>query len=168
MTAIDTLFVFFSLAVVLSGLMVILSPNPVISALYLVLVFVFTAGLFVLLQAFFLAILQVLVYAGAIMVLFLFIMMMLDARQPRRWWAGNLPALVGGPLLGLAFGLCVWTTLRRTTWPEPAPGTLFRGDLAAVITPLFSRYLLPVEITALLLLAATIGVVVLTRREERP
>lgn len=165
MTAYETLFVFFSLALVLSGLMVILSPNAVVSALYLVLVFVFTAGLFILLQAFFLAILQILVYAGALMVLFLFVMMLLDLRTPSRWWAGNLPALVGGPLVGLAFGLAVWCILQRTEWPEPA--TLVRGDLAGVVIPLFARYLLPVELTAVLLLAATVGVVVLTRREGR-
>jgi NADH-quinone oxidoreductase subunit J len=168
MTAVDTLFIFFSVALVLSGLMVVLSPNAVISALYLVLVFVFTAGLYILLQAFFLAILQVLVYAGAIMVLFLFVIMLLDLRQPDRWWKGNLPLMAGGGLVGLAFGLSVWATLRRTNWPEATDGTLFRGDLADVATPLFARFLLPVEITALLLLAATIGVVVLTRREESP
>jgi NADH-quinone oxidoreductase subunit J len=168
MTVIDTLFIFFSVALVLSGLMVILSPNAVLSALYLVLVFIFTAGLYILLQAFFLAILQVLVYAGAIMVLFLFVIMLLDLRQPDRWWKGNLPLMAGGGLVGLAFGLSVWATLRRTTWPEVARGELFRGDLADVVTPLFARYLLPVEIAALLLLAATIGVVVLTRREESP
>jgi len=167
-SVVDTLFIFFSLALVLSGLMVVLSPNAVVSALYLVLVFVFTAGLYILLQAFFLAILQVLVYAGAIMVLFLFVIMLLDLRRPSRWWAGNLPMLAGGALVGLAFGLSVWATLRRTTWPDTPPATLFRGDLAAVVTPLFTRALLPVEITAILLLAATIGVVVLTRREERP
>jgi len=168
MNAGDILFLFFSLALVLSALMVVLSPNAVVSALYLVLVFVFTAGLYVLLQAFFLALLQVLVYAGAIMVLFLFVMMVLDLRKPCRWWSGNLPALMGGPLVGLAFGAAVWATLRRTVWPEATSETLFRGDLAAVVTPLFSRFLLPVEIIALLLLVATIGVVVLTRREDHP
>lgn len=167
MTASDTLFVFFSLALVLSGLMVILSPNTVVSALYLVLVFIFTAGLYILLQAFFLAVLQVLVYAGAIMVLFLFVMMLLDLRDTRRWWVGNRLALVGGPLAGLAFAGVVWATLRRTAWPDIPDGALFRGDLAAVVTPLFTRALLPVEIIALLLLVATIGVVVLTHREER-
>lgn len=168
MTGVDTLFIFFSVAVVLSGLMVVLSPNAVVSALYLVLVFIFTAGLYMLLQAFFLAILQVLVYAGAIMVLFLFVIMLLDLRQPDRWWKGNLPLMAGGGLVGLAFGFSVWAVLRRTTWPVAEGSELFRGDLAAVVTPLFTRYLLPVEIAALLLLAATIGVVVLTRREDNP
>jgi NADH-quinone oxidoreductase subunit J len=168
MTVVDSLFVFFSLALVLSALMVILSPNPVASALYLVLVFLFTAGLYILLQAFFLAVLQILVYAGAIMVLFLFVIMLMDQREPARWWIGNLPALVGGPLIGLAFGAAVGATLRRTTWTGTAPESLFRGDLVQVMTPVFARFLLPVEITGVLLLVATIGVVVLTRREGRP
>jgi len=165
MTAVDSLFLFFSLALVLSALMVIVSPNAVASALYLVLVFIFTAGLYILLQAFFLAVLQILVYAGAIMVLFLFVIMLLDMREPCRWWLRNLPALVGGPLMGLAFGATVWATLKRTVWPEVVPESLFRGDLVQVMTPVFTRFLLPVEITGLLLLVATIGVVVLTRRE---
>ena len=168
MTVYDTLFLFFSVALVLSGLMVILSPNAVASALYLVLVFLFTAGLYLLLQAFFLAVIQVLVYAGAIMILFLFVVMLLDLRETRRWWAGNLPALVGGPIVGLAFGVSVWATLKRTVWPVVAAESQFRGDLAPVVTPVFARYLLPVEITGLVLLVATIGVVLLTRGEERP
>ena len=167
MTVVDSLFIFFSLALVLSAVMVILSPNAVASALYLVLVFIFTAGLYVLLQAFFLAVLQILVYAGAIMVLFLFVIMLFDMREPCRWWSGNAPALLGGPLIGLAFGAAVWATLKRTAWPVAAPDSLFRGDLVPVMTPVFTRYLLPVEITGLLLLVATIGVVVLSRREGR-
>ena len=168
MTVVDSLFLFFSVALVLSAVMVIVSPHAVVSALYLTLVFIFTAGLYLLLQAFFLAVLQILVYAGAIMVLFLFVIMLLDRREPCRWWSRNLPALVGGPMVGLTFGVAVWATLKRTTWPEVALETLFRGDLAQVMTPVFTRFLLPVEITGLLLLAATISVVVLTRKEGQP
>jgi len=147
---------------------VILSPSPVGSAFALVLALVFLAGLYVLLQAFFLALIQILVYAGAVMVLFLFVVMLLDLRAPQRWWQGNLAALVGGPVAGLAFAVAVGVTLRRTVWPELPPEALFRGDLAAVVTPVFARYLLPLELTALLLLAATIGVVLLGRREDAP
>ena len=168
MTVYDSMFWFFSVALVLSALMVILHPNAVASALYLVLVFVFTAGLYILLQAFFLAVIQILVYAGAIMVLFLFVLMLLDLREPSRWWRGNWAALVAGPLLGLALGGGVWSVLRRTSWPVPAPEQLFRGDLAGVVTPVFSRFLIPVEIAGVVLLVATIGVVVLTRGEDRP
>ena len=166
MNVYDSLFWFFSLAMLLSAAMVILSPNAVASGLYLVLVLVFMAGLFVLLQAFFLAILQLLVYAGAVMVLFLFVVMLLDAREPRRWWKGNLAGLILGPLLGGAFAAAVGLTLRRTVWP--VLGAPFRGDLAQVVEPVFAHYLLPVEITAVVLLAATIGVVALSRREPAP
>ena len=166
MTVYDSLFWFFSLAMLLSAVMVIASPNAVASALYLVLVLVFMAGLFVLLQAFFLAILQLLVYAGAVMVLFLFVVMLLDAREPRRWWKGNAGGLIGGPLLGGAFVAALALTLHRTVWP--ILGAPFRGDLEQVVEPVFARYLLPVEITAVLLLAATIGVVALSRKETPP
>lgn len=165
MTVYDSMFIFFSLAVLLSGLMVVLSRNPVISLIYLVLVFVFTAGLYVLLQAFFLAILQVLVYAGAIMVLFLFVIMLMDKRDRSQAHTGNVVGLLGGVSLGAVFLGAVWLTLQRTVWPATAPDALFRGDLAPVVTSVFARYLLPVEITGLLLLVATIGVVLLTRRE---
>ena len=165
MTIYDSMFIFFSLAVLLSGLMVVLSRNPVISLIYLVLVFVFTAGLYVLLQAFFLALLQVLVYAGAIMVLFLFVIMLMDKHEPSQARTGNSIGLLGGAVLGAVFLGAVWLTIQRTVWPATAPDALFRGDLAPVVTAVFARYLLPVEITGLLLLVATIGVVLLTRRE---
>src|SRR5882757_4444568 len=80
----DILFWFFSIAMLLCGLLVIASRNPVASALFLVLLFVFMAGLFVLLEAFFIAAIQVLVYAGAVMVLFLFVIMLLDIKASER------------------------------------------------------------------------------------
>jgi NADH-quinone oxidoreductase subunit J len=167
MTAYDVMFLFFAAAALLSGVMMILSPSPVASAMSLVMVFVFTAGLYVLLQAFFLAAIQILVYAGAIMVLFLFVIMLLDLRERQRWWVGNGLGLLGGPLLGLAFAAAVATTLRRTHWPETDAGGLLRGELAQVAGVMFSHYLLPVEIVTLVLLGAMVGVVALNRREER-
>jgi len=166
MTVYDSLFWFFSLAMLLSAVLVILSPNAVASALYMVLLFLFMAGLFVLLEAFFLAIIQVLVYAGAIMVLFLFVVMLLDAREPRRWWSNNVMGLVGGPLVGGAFLAAVVMVLRKTQWTVAEKGGAFSGNLEQVVAPVFADYLLPLEITALLLLAATIGVIVLGRKDD--
>ena len=100
----DTLFWFFSIAMLLCGVGVIASRNPVNSAIFLVMLFFFMAGLFVLLEAFFLAAIQVLVYAGAVMVLFLFVIMLLDiqASERRRF---RLLAILGG--IGVA-GAFVW------------------------------------------------------------
>src|SRR6266404_7629511 len=80
----DMLFWFFSIAMLLCGVAVIASRNPVTSAMFLVLLFAFMAGLFVLLEAFFIAAIQVLVYAGAVMVLFLFVIMLLDIKASER------------------------------------------------------------------------------------
>ena len=80
----DTLFWFFSIALLACGVLVIASRNPVTSAMFLVALFVFMAGLFVLLGAFFLAVIQILVYAGAVMVLFLFVIMLLDIKERQR------------------------------------------------------------------------------------
>lgn len=166
MTVVDSLFLFFSLALVLSAGLVVLGRNPVVSALCLVLVFLFTAGLYILLQAFFLALLQVLVYAGAIMVLFLFVVMLNDVRPGVLGRTVRLIAGIGALAVSGVFCFSVGVVLKRSAWVGGFDATRFRGELAAVITPLFSRYLLPTELVGLILLAATIGVVVLTRKEE--
>jgi NADH-quinone oxidoreductase subunit J len=164
MTFLDTLFWFLSVAMLLSGVGVIASRNPVSSAIFLVLLFVFLAGLFSLLEAFFLAAIQVLVYAGAVMVLFLFVIMLLDIRasQQRRFrWL----AIVGGATVA---GALVWElmlVLWKPIQPLAAGGTDLHGGLEAVVKPLFVRYMLPFEITALLLLVAMVGVVLLSKRD---
>ena len=84
MNVYDILFWFFSIAMLLCGALVIFNRNPVTSAMFLILLFFFMAGLFVLLEAFFLAAIQVLVYAGAVMVLFLFVIMLLDLKGEER------------------------------------------------------------------------------------
>ena len=160
----DSLFWFFSLAMLLCGVLVISSRNPVSSAMYLVALFVFMAGLFVLLGAFFLAAIQVLVYAGAVMVLFLFVIMLLNIQaQERRHfrWLG----LLGGLIVAGAF---IWELGIILKAPVVArePGTAdFGGGLEAVIKPLFRNYMLPFEVTALLLLVAMIGVVLLSKKD---
>jgi len=168
MTAYDAIFWFFSLALLLCGVLVLISRDAIASGLYLVLSFFFLAGLYVLLQAFFLALIQVLVYAGAIMVLFLFVVMLLDFRESRHWWHGNLLGLVGAPLAVAALAVALLPVLKRSGALAAAPEQWFEGTLENVMTPVFTRYLLPVEITALILLAATIGVVVLGRKEKQP
>ena len=100
----DLLFWFFSIAMLVCGLLVITSRNPVTSAMFLVLLFVFMAGLFLLLEALFIASIQILVYAGAVMVLFLFVIMLLDIKASERRKFKVL-GVVGGIAVGLAF---VW------------------------------------------------------------
>jgi NADH-quinone oxidoreductase subunit J len=163
----DILFWFFSIAMLVCGLLVITNRNPVNSAIFLVLLFVALAGLFVLLEAFFLAAIQVLVYAGAVMVLFLFVIMLLDlkASAQRRL---RILGLVGGVAVAGAF---VWElAILLGGGPVPLlganPDPSFQAGLKDVVKPLFVRYLLPFELTGLLLLVAMIGVVLLSRKES--
>src|SRR5258707_15714019 len=97
----DILFWFFSVAMLACGFMVIFSRNPVASALFLVMLFAFLAGLFVLLEAFFIAAIQVLVYAGAVMVLFLFVIMLLDIKASERRKFRALGVFVGIAVAGV-------------------------------------------------------------------
>jgi NADH-quinone oxidoreductase subunit J len=158
-------------AVVAAGLC-ITRRNPLASALWLVQTLFCLAVLYTILDAPFIGILQVLVYAGAIMVLFLFVIMLLNIS---RAGAGDLRGLVGAGVAavlgaGLLFQL---RALPRTAPPDaiqlPA-GSLEaiqhqQGVVGAVAAPLFDTYLVPFEITSLLLLAAVVGAVVLAKRK---
>jgi NADH-quinone oxidoreductase subunit J len=162
----DTLFWFFSIAMLLCGLLVIVNRNPVTSALFLVALFVFMAGLFVLLGAFFLAAIQILVYAGAVMVLFLFVIMLLDIKASERKKFRVL-AVCGGAVVA---GALVWELgiiLRQPIAALNAGKSELSGGLEAVVKPLFTNYMLPFEVTALILLVAMVGVVLLSKKEVK-
>jgi len=146
---------------------VVFSHNPVSSAMSLVMSFVALAALFVTLDAFFIAVVQVLVYAGAVMVLFLFIIMLLDirggSRRPVRlaaWVGGGL--VCGGFLAALAKVIASFPALWKVKPPLADPQV---NDVAEVGMTLFRHYNLPFQVIAVLLLVATVGVVVLSRKE---
>jgi len=159
-------------AALLSSLLCITRRSPVASALWLITTLFNVAALFVLLDAHFLAAVQVLVYAGAIMVLFLFVIMLLnlgegDPGDRRGWWPNKVVGAAVG--LGLLLELFV---LRRAVPPDgirlPAGAVAAevadRGAVQALSLPLFQAYLVPFEITSLMLLAAIVGAVVLAKR----
>ena len=160
---------FFGLAAVAvwTAACMLLSRNAVYSALFLVLNFMTVAVFFLLLHAAFIALMQVTVYAGAIMVLFLFVIMLLGAErietQPSLPWQ----APVAMALTVLLLGLMALALLQA---PEaaglPVVGEAF-GSPTAVGDLLFSDYVLPFEVTSLLLLVAMVGAIVLTRRQKR-
>lgn len=158
----EILFWTFSSALLICALLVIVSPSAVGSAMFLILAFFFTAGLYVLLDAFFLAVIQILVYAGAVMVLYLFVVMLLDPKQPRRWWFKNF-AIVGAPLLGVGLLAALLGVLRLPAWR--AATQTHAVTVADVVRPLFTTYLLPLEVTAFILLVAGVGVVTLGRKD---
>jgi NADH-quinone oxidoreductase subunit J len=161
----------FSAIAIGAALMCITRRSPVASALWLVTTLFCLAGLFVLLDAQFLAALQVIVYAGAIMVLFLFVIMLLNLGRgggtDMRGWPGRLVAAALGVLLAVE----LWVLARAPLNAQirlPA-GTLNRvteehGVVSIISAPLFRVYLVPFEVTSMLLLAAIIGAVVLAKR----
>jgi len=158
--------VFYVLAAlaVTSAVMVIASRNAIHSAIYLVLSFLSMAGLYVLLEAEFVAVVQVLVYAGGIMVLFLFVIMLVnlrDAQALRIRVHGTLSAAVGI----LAAGLILYTYSRGRIPPATGPSVLREGgNLQRVGEALLTQALLPFEIASILLLVAMVGAIVLARK----
>lgn len=149
------------------GVSVILNRDPVASALSLVGSFVCLAALFVGLDAFFIGVIQILVYAGAVMVLFLFIIMLLDLRSEKRRSFNKL-AIVGGVLVSSAFGaelMYVLSSFNQGKHPFPALSVTRLDDVRSVGTTLFTYFNLPFQVVGILVLVATIGVVVLSRRE---
>ena len=156
---------FFLLAalLVLSSLAVVFMRNVVHAAIALVAALLLIAVLFVTLQAPMLGVLQVLVYAGAIMVLFLFVIMFLNPTAPERlragWWAlGTILAL----LLGVALVLLVQNSAPAR---DPVAATELFGSPEMLARSLFTDFVLPFEIAAVLLLVAIVGAVVLAKRE---
>ena len=165
------IFWIFSAIAVASALLCVTRRNPVASALWLVLTMFSLAGMFVLLEAHFIAAMQVLVYAGAIMVLFLFVIMLLNVGRAD---TNDLPGWMGHVLM-LAIGGVLAIELWAMTRIVPADdirlpvGTMQQlneqqGALQVIAEPLFREYLVPFEITSVLLLAAVVGAVVLAKR----
>jgi NADH-quinone oxidoreductase subunit J len=163
------LFWIFAAVTVIFGVAVILNRNPVASALSLVASFLGLSALFMSLDAFFVGIIQVLVYAGAVMVLFLFIIMLLDIRAEERRRI-NWLAAVGGSSVAVILLIQIWVVighfqLARRAFPPLATSTT--DDVWNIGRLLFTNYNLPFQIIGVLVLVATIGVVILSRREPR-
>jgi NADH-quinone oxidoreductase subunit J len=172
MTMIAFAFYLFALCVLAGGLFTVISRNPVHSVLWLILTFLSAAGLFVLLGAEFVAMLLVIVYVGAVAVLFLFVVMMLDVdfAQLKAEMARYMPLalLIGVVLLmqlSLAFG--VWQT---SDGAMAARDALIPADItntAALGLLLYDKYFLLFQLSGLILLVAMIGAIVLTLRHRK-
>ena len=181
----ETVFWIFGAIAILSGALCILQRNPVTAALWLVVTMFSLAGIYVLLNAQFIAVIQVLVYAGAVMVLFLFVIMLLNLGHPQSDARGPISLSATVVVVGLLavelFTLWGYSprilAAERTGDPFTNPYTMFTGGIVAqqqmvergvvggVAAPLFQTYLVPFEITSILLLAAMVGAVVLAKRK---
>ncbi len=160
----DLLFYGFAGLALLFGFLCVANPlsrNPVTSAMFLVLTICSLAGLFVLLNAFFLAAVQVLVYAGAVMVLFLFVIMLLDLKEEERRKLNKVALGAGTVAVAVIAGILI----RAVTSAKPAADKLVEGTTKPLGRILFTEYLLPFEILSLLLLVAMVGVILLSKKE---
>jgi NADH-quinone oxidoreductase subunit J len=160
-------FYYLAAASVASALLAITRRNPVHSMLWVLVLFIHVAGIFLLVGAEFLAAVQVVVYAGAILVFYLFFLMLID-----------LPREIAGPRFGAHWPLCAAVgvafaaialyardpALAPGTRP-PATGGAPRGTLSSIGTALFTEFALPFEIVSLILLAAIVGAVVVARKK---
>ena len=160
------LFFIFAALCVGGAINLLVQKHPINSALSLIVVMGSLALIYLLLGAEFVAAVQVIVYAGAVMVLFLFVIMLLDIKASERRKLNAL-GIVGGVVVAVAF---VWE-LRIILGPAVKPLTSgndeLHGGLEQVVKPLFAHYMLPFEVTALLLLVAMVGVVLLSKRDSR-
>ena len=177
-----TLFNIFAGLTVLSALLVVANPfsrNPVTSAMFLVTTMISISGLFVLLGAYFLAAVQILVYAGAVMVLFLFVIMLLDLREVARRKLNLVSLAMGIMAVGALF--LVYKSSIESKYGEASQQQEVAADNAqeeakvvgstrALGQALFSGdkgFILPFEIVSILLLVAMVGVILLSRKEPR-
>ena len=161
----ETLFLGASLVAIVAAVGMLVSRSPVRSALWLILTLIVIAGLYLTLQADFIAVVQVLVYAGAIMVLFLFVIMLLNLGE-----MPNLEKVDFKKGLGFVLGVAVLTilmyfgTTAALDYPARTADPGATGTASVIAESLFTRYALPFEMIGILLLLATIGAVMLAKR----
>ena len=161
-------FHFFAALAVISAILVVTRRNIVQSAVFLITALLATAGIFLQLHAEFLFIVQVILYAGGIMVLFVFVIMLINmdvslhqVQFNRRWWVGFLLAIVVGAQLVLALVV----SESKISFGEPAPAKALEPSTQLVGRVLFGEYMLPFEIASILLLVAMIGAVVMAKKK---
>jgi NADH-quinone oxidoreductase subunit J len=161
-------FLLISFIAVVSAIMMVTRPNPVLSVLYLIVNFFCLALLYLTLYAQFIAIIQILVYAGAIMVLFLFVIMLLNLGDEKQFFEqqNKLLMFIGSGLAILAFlEILTGIILMPRISASDTGSTLQIGTVEFIGRVLFRDFLFPFEITSMLLLAAMVGVIVLAKKK---
>jgi NADH-quinone oxidoreductase subunit J len=164
-----SLIIFFVLAAlaVLAAVSLILQRHPIHSALSLIVVMVALAGLYLLMGAEFVAAVQIIVYGGAVMVLFVFVIMLLNAGLEERTNFSKL-ATFGGIPLALALGGIIAAAIARSSGrlPAPAAAEASLSSTRQLSMLLFSEFVYPFELTSFLILVAILGAIVLAQREN--
>ena len=170
-------FYLFALVAVVSSLLVIAQRNPIYSVMLLIASFGALSGLYVLLDAPFVAVTQIIVYAGAIMVLFLFVVMLLNAphedteedleRRGRTAVASTTGLRVAGAVLAVTLGVeLVWALTQRPRTTDGVFPSAGVSSVAAIGRLLFTDFAFAFEVTSVLILVAMVGAVILARRED--
>ena len=159
-------FFFFAAVAVIFALVVITNRNPVVSALSLVVSFFALAVMYVLLDAPFLAALQVIVYAGAIMVLFLFVIMLLNLQHMHEPATHPIQQFLGYTGSAAFLITLVYYLLKYAAYT--VPGSPFYTDARMIGVALFEAYIFPFEMVSILLLAAIVGALLLSARSAAP
>ena len=163
------LFFIFGLVAAVTAILMITRRNPVIAALFLVLNFAALAGLYLTLNAQFIAVTQVIVYAGAIMVLFLFVLMLLRPENEQKFLFSNpktkIAALVIAFVLFLQLGYMIFFSgpSKNISWSNEK--SVEAGTIESIGRELFTNYIVPFEAAGFLLLAATIGALILAKKK---
>ena len=161
-------FCYLSTVILLTAMLVVVLRNPIYSALSLLVMFFHVAGLYITLHAEFLAAIQIIVYAGAILVLYLFVVMLLNIKREERYHQQSMVGIILGVIL-----LAEAILLVVTRGVYSLPSEVHIGDMVEPVTGnteaigmiLFSKYLLPFEIASLILLVAMIGAVILSKKD---
>ena len=167
MSLLQILFWFLSLLALGGATMVVASKSPVHSILYLIITFFAISGHYILLNAQFLAIVNIIVYAGAIMVLFLFVVMLMNLNAESEPPQKNRLALYSGAIAGCSILLVLVAALKQTTATSQAV-QMGSGDVGLIKNlgmALFTDYVFPFEISSVLFLSAMIGAVVISKKE---
>jgi NADH-quinone oxidoreductase subunit J len=163
-------FYFFAAVLLYAGARTVTTRNPVHAALHLVLAFCTAAAIWLLLRAEFLAITLVLVYVGAVMVLFLFVVMMLDINLDRLregFWSHLPLGVVVGLLIVLEMGSLVWLKFEAAGQPPPADPAAGYSNTKELGRVLYTEYVYPFELAAIILLVAIIAAIALTMRKRK-
>ncbi len=167
MSTTEILFFFLSALAIFSAIMVLVSKNPVHSVLWLIVVFFAISGHYILLNAQFLAIVNLIVYAGAIMVLFLFVIMLMNLNaetEPQK----HIWMKLAGAISGGCFLLMLVSLVRQATEMNGRNALMLNGNIGLIKNlgkALFSDFVVPFEITSVLFLSAMVGAVVIGKKE---
>lgn len=163
-------FAYFAMVIVITSVLVITRKNPVHSVLWMLLLFIHIAALYLFLNAEFLAVIQIIIYAGAILVLFLFVIMLLNLKKEelgkrfQRGW--TLSILIGAFFIALLLSILG----KVTVFPPPGPYSIEaiqrEGSIMTLGKVLYTEYLFPFEIVSVILLVAIIGAVVLAKKRR--